>query len=114
MRPIQIILVLLSVAFVFFYSSRIKTRSLGRLVLLGTAAVAIVLVLRPDWSSDLANLLGVGRGADLVNYLGLMGLGFVCLQLYSKVRELEGMLTGLIRTDAIAHARIPTDTSSDE
>ena len=34
-----------------------------------TCGVGIALVIRPDWSSEAARLLGVGRGADLVLYV---------------------------------------------
>ena len=57
-------------------------------------------------------MVGVGRGADLVLYLGLLALAFVCLLLYSKIRELEVALTDLARSIAIAEARKPIDEAS--
>jgi hypothetical protein len=64
-------------------------------------------VMVPDLSAEIARLVGVGRGVDLVLYLGILGLSFVCLLLYSKIRELEATLTDLVRSIAIVEASHP-------
>ena len=79
-----------------------------RAIALLIGILGIVLVAQPEWSTVASQALGVGRGADLITYLGLVGLSFVCLLLYSKMRFLEAHLTSLIRTAAIAGAHSPT------
>ena len=53
------------------------------------------MIIVPEWTTLLARSLGVGRGADLMNYLGWIGIAFVCIGLYSKLRVLESHLTEL-------------------
>jgi hypothetical protein len=108
MRPIQLILILLLGALIWLYVSRLRSRLTHRLALLGVSAVGVVLILRPDWANEGANLLGVGRGADLLIYLGLMIFGFLWLQSFVRVRALEQQLTRLARAIAIAQAVPPS------
>jgi len=62
---------------------------------------AIVFVVWPDLTQNLAKFLGVGRGADLVFYISILIFWFVVLKLYSRVRSLEQKLTETIRKNAI-------------
>lgn len=76
-----------------------RWRSFARCLIWLAALVAIA---RPEAASQLAHLLGIGRGADLVIYLfavfGTAGL----LSVYARCRCLEKQLTVLIRRDAIS------------
>ena len=62
---------------------------------------AVVFVVWPDLTQNLAKFLGVGRGADLVFYISILIFWFVVLKLYSRVRSLEQKLTETIRKNAI-------------
>lgn len=110
MRPIQFLLILLLIMAVVAYFNRLRSRLLDRIIVLLLGLVGIVMAVMPDWTTSLAQLVGVGRGADLLMYLGLVGFAFLYLLLYSKLRDLESSLTDLARAIAIEQACIPTKT----
>lgn len=73
-----------------------------RRVLGGLVALAgVVAVLWPDAITWLANLVGVGRGTDLVLYLLVVVFGFVSASLYARVRDLDRQVTVLVRELAV-------------
>lgn len=111
MRPVQFILMLLVVGMLALYFSRLRSGVLDRVVVLVFGIMGIVMVAVPDMTTRAANLVGVGRGSDLFIYLALLGLGFTCLLLYSKVRDLDASLTELSRTIAIGSAHEPHRTA---
>src|SRR4051812_39375611 len=104
MKPIQLILIFILVALVT-YARRLRTQLIDRAVIALVLMGGIVFVLFPDFANDVANAVGVGRGADLFAYLGLLGSAFAVLVLYTKMRQLEEQLTRLVRRQAIAEAR---------
>lgn len=114
MRPIQFILILLLVMVVVTYFRRLRSRLLDRVIAVLFGLVGVVMAVMPDWTNTLAQLVGVGRGADLLTYLGLVGLIFLCLLLYSKLRDLESSLTDLVRAIAIEQAYTPTIADDEE
>jgi len=107
MTPIQFLLILFSVLIVLLYFQRLRSRLLDRLVFFLLAVIAVVMVGRPDWANAAAHFLGVGRGADLVTYLGISGLAFLWLGLYTRQREMDVCLTELARRMAILQAEPP-------
>ena len=107
MRPIQFILIPLLALIVITYLTRFRSRLLDRLIVLSLGTFGIIMILVPDLANSLAHLVGVGRGADLVLYVGLVGLGFLCLILYSKLRFIDAQLVKLARTEAIDNAVAP-------
>lgn len=107
MRPIQLLLVLFAVLVVALYFRRLRSRLLDRFIFIFIATLAIVMVVQPEWATASAQFLGVGRGADLVTYLGMSSLAFLWLRLYVRQREMEAKLTDLIRQLAIKHAGSP-------
>lgn len=62
---------------------------------------AAVTILRPGVTSELARLLGIGRGADLVMYFAILGGIMVTRYFYNRCRRLENTLTQLVRERAI-------------
>lgn len=107
MRPIQFILIPLLALMVIKYLGRFRSRLLDRLIVLSLGTFGIIMIMIPDLANSLAHLVGVGRGADLVLYVGLVGLGFMCLILYSKLRFIEAQLVKLARIEAIDQAVTP-------
>lgn len=78
----------------------------------GTAFLAAVVwfvaglaIWRPEITNDVAELLGIGRGADLLIY----GIAFAFLlssfYFYRKTRRLESDLTAVVRRLALDEAR---------
>ena len=69
-----------------------------------TCGVGIALVIRPDWSSEAARLLGVGRGADLVLYVWTAISILVLANIHFRLRAYHSMITLLTRELAILNA----------
>jgi len=66
---------------------------------------AAVAILWPGLVQDVADVLGIGRGADLVVYLfGLLFLG-VSFYFYSRFVRVQRQITQLVRHVAIQEAR---------
>lgn len=107
MKPIQPILLLFLAAGAVLYFVRLRKKTLDRIIVLLFILAGAALVAVPDLSSAIAQSVGVGRGADLVLYLGLLGLSFVCLLLYVRLRDMEASLSELVRSIALENARIP-------
>ena len=75
------------------------------LMRVGVWLAAMTAVSQPLLLQKLANLLGIGRGADVLLYLlvfAFFGSGFF---LYAKYIQLQRQLTQLVRVQAIATAR---------
>jgi hypothetical protein len=72
-------------------------------VVLGLAALAVVF---PESTNDVAHLVGVGRGADLITYLVEVGMLFVIVHYYTKFVELDGHITKLVRELAIVRSEL--------
>ena len=81
-----------------------RNRILG-LLTLSISTLGIYLVIFPEFSTKLANLLGVGRGADLLLYslflISILGL-FLS---FIKINQNSQLITMLVRANAIANAR---------
>ena len=107
MKPIQPILLILIVIIAIVYFSRLRRKTWDRLIVIFFILTGAVLIAVPDLSTAIAQLVGVGRGADLLLYLGIVGLSFVCLLLYAKLRQLETTLTELVRLVALQNAISP-------
>ncbi len=68
-----------------------------------TASAAAIL--RPNISRTIAKAIGIGRGADLVMYCGLLATAIGFFLLYLRFRQLEANITKLVRHMAIQEAR---------
>ena len=107
MTPIQLLLIVVVAVIAFLYFNRLRTRLWDRAIFFMLAVVGVTMVARPDWANAVANFVGVGRGADLLVYLGFSGLVFLWLGLYSRQREMDVRLTELARRLAILQAEKP-------
>jgi hypothetical protein len=107
MKPIQILLLAMLVVGLWIYLRFLRSRSRDRLVVACVAVVGAAFVAVPNWATQLAHALGVGRGVDLLIYVALLLVGFVVLAVYSQQRHLRQQVTLLAREIAIAHARQP-------
>ncbi len=106
MKPIQIVLVLLLLLISFVFLSRLRSSSRNRILIFILALTGILMVMMPDLTTTLAQILGVGRGADLITYFSLVGIFFILLLIYSKLRELDAAITSIVRTVAIDQAKL--------
>jgi hypothetical protein len=67
--------------------------------------LGIALVLWPSWAQRAADLLGIGRGADLVLYIWTMVSLLLLANLHFRMRAQSAMMTTLTRELAILEAR---------
>ena len=102
-RPGQIILLLAVVAFAI-YATRIRSSLTDRIIYIVLVAAGVPLVLYPDWSTAVANLVGIGRGVDLVIYLFMAYCLFFFASSASHFRKVERDLTLVVRALAIEQA----------
>jgi hypothetical protein len=93
---------------IFLRRNRLPFHIMTVFLLIAAAAVAIVF---PDITQDAANLVGVGRGADLVLYLSLVAVLFVLLHYYTKFVELQRQLTAMAREVAILRTEVERVTA---
>lgn len=75
-----------------------------------TASVAVIL--RPNITRTIAKAIGIGRGADLVMYCGLLAAAIGFFILYLRFRQLETSIAKLVRHMAIQEAK-QTEKSPD-
>ena len=105
--PVQVLLLIgAALLLVAFLRGRNTMRfQAGKKLLLGLFAVVFaVAVVFPDTLTAIANLLGVGRGADLLLYALVVAFFFVSLNTYLKFKDLELRNTRLARRVAIMEA----------
>lgn len=61
----------------------------------------MLVVVFPDFLGYLANLVGVGRGVDVLIYLGIVALFYLIYTSYTKIENLEREITKIVREIAI-------------
>lgn len=80
--------------------------ALRRLTVLVALLAGAVVILSPGWLTAVANLVGVGRGTDLLLYLAiLVGILYVISD-YKKTVVLNRTQTELARAVTLAEARL--------
>ncbi len=82
-------------------ASHLAVRRLVAVLILALGVTGIVF---PDLVTELANLIGVGRGADLVLYALVIAFLFSTLGLYQRLSRLEDKYVTLSRQIAIDKA----------
>lgn len=74
--------------------------------------VAALAVLFPSWVSNLAEIVGIGRGTDLLLYGFIVVFLGVSFSLRRRTKILEAAITELARAVAIDNPRYPSSTES--
>jgi hypothetical protein len=64
---------------------------------------AAVVILLPSVTTRIAEIVGVGRGVDLVVYASVAGLFFLVFKLFIQHERLERKLTDLVRREALGN-----------
>jgi len=111
MTTFQIVLV--SVFGALFFASlvgsarrlRVSKERYGWSILWG---IGMILAVKPDITTDAANVLGIGRGADLVFYCGIVVMLVGFLMVYARMRRLRRDVTLLVRHIAVLEAELGT------
>lgn len=110
MNLIQILLILVAVAFLVVYLGYFRSVLRDRLIAFGIFASVVFAVLFPDLTTTVANAVGVGRGTDLILYLLVVGSVFAVVMLATRLISIENTLTELVRQLAISNAERPEKT----
>jgi small membrane protein len=76
------------------------------------AAVGLYFVWAPSQATQLAEIVGIGRGVDLFIYVWVVISGLILLNLHLKLRAQMELITVLARELAIAQARSQPSTGS--
>jgi len=108
---VQLLLVLGIVGIVawLFVKRGAKQLAVRRLLIIAFAVFAVLTVLFPGMLSRVANLVGVGRGADLLLYATvLVLLGFLALQ-EARTKNAEKRTTYLARRLSLDEAEQPAE-----
>ncbi len=112
MRLIQIALVFGSIVLLVCYSVFLRSRLRDRALALLLFLTAIVAILFPGLTTDVANALEVGRGTDLLIYIFVLGAAFGFIALNARIMRLEDHITKLVRELALSRAGKPGEDGS--
>jgi len=73
---------------------------------LGVILLGVLAVLFPDGVTEVAELVGVGRGADLVLYALCVTFLFVTISLYLRLGQMHDRLVEMARQHALLEAEV--------
>ncbi|QRG08426.1 DUF2304 domain-containing protein [Xanthobacter dioxanivorans] len=93
---------------VYALSQRARSRALSA-AMTALSVGGMVLVLFPELSSSLAEMLGVGRGTDLVFYCFILFVLTAIFHIHLRMRELSDTSTILARKIALMSAEVPPE-----
>jgi len=95
------------VSVLFYHLAHARRRSWINLVAVIASVCGIFFVWNPQLSNDLAEVLGIGRGADMVFYLAIPISAAFFLGIHVRLQDQQDMITELVRNLAITDARRP-------
>jgi hypothetical protein len=110
----MIIQILLTLGLVVLIPYAYAQRATSRLIPVAMTTIGVVglyFVWLPDHANDLAHLVGVGRGADLVLYCWILISLIVALNLHIVARSNLRLITELARYIALSEPRTPRGMS---
>ena len=61
----------------------------------------LIFTVRPEWSTAIAQYVGVGRGADFLFYMSHLVLFFIAFVYYLRFKSMEMRFTKLVRQLAL-------------
>lgn len=83
---------------------RLRSTLLDVVLILLFVGAGLFFVLFPDTTTEIAQWVGVSRGADLLFYSAILFLFFLILKLYSRLRKIEQKFTELVRNKSLEEA----------
>jgi hypothetical protein len=104
----QLILSVLLAAILLYAWTEYRRSPAVALLAVAVAAAGLYFVWLPSHSTRLAELVGIGRGVDLILYIWVCISLIVLLNLHLKLRTQTELITTLARKIALADARAPS------
>lgn len=101
------VLIIVTVVLFLLYTFRLRTVLRDRVIFVLIVAAGIGLAVHPDFSTRVANAVGIGRGADLLLYVFLLFSLFQNVHLAARLKTLDAQITRIVRHAAIAGAERP-------
>lgn len=111
MFVIQIILLIFFLFAFVKVVGRFKAGEIGKMSALGWClfwVAAMLVVILPNSTAQVAKLVGIGRGADLVVYLALAALFFIMFRMMVKIERFGKEITALTRKISLQEKDKPT------
>lgn len=107
------ILMVIALLCVAFYAYRVMAQgNMMALLLLLISLAAIFFVFFPEETIVIANMLGVGRGTDLLLYFCFIAGNILILLIHVKFRHQSIMITELARALALSQPKRPANDSA--
>ncbi len=85
------------------YVIALRTALTDRIIYFLLAVIGAILVINPEFSTRIANRIGIGRGTDLLLYLFIVTALFYSVGVTAEMKRLRRQLTTVIREIAIAN-----------
>lgn len=98
-------LIAVLLAFIFYLMLLPRVRYLRKGLVFALVATMLVFAIQPDWSTRVAELVGISRGVDLLFYLSHLMLLFIAFVYFLKFKQMEVRFTKLVRQLALERAR---------
>jgi hypothetical protein len=95
----------------FYFLVVTHNTALQRLFVSGLFSTGLVFIVWPELTTRLANLVGIGRGADFIFYLSTLFLLFVSFNFYLRFRKYDEKLTTIVRELALLKPVVKSDGS---
>lgn len=111
-KTILIIIVLGLLLYFVRNRNTMKLRASKKILFVVFVVCATVAIVNPTLTSDVAQSIGVGRGADLLLYGVVLAFSFVTLNIYLKFKDYDDKIAKLTRAVAIANATTRTTRST--
>lgn len=101
---IQIILILIIVFIVIRLIAKFRAREITSVGFFGWLTIwlaACGVIIWPDATVYVANVVGIGRGSDLVIYLAIIFLFYTIFRLTLRIEKMEKDLTKIVSLEAL-------------
>ena len=93
------------IGFSFYLLSLPSIGYLRKGVIFTFVAVMLTFAIQPDWSTDIAKIVGISRGVDLLFYVSHLTLFFIAFLYFLKLKKMELRVTKLVRQLALEPGR---------
>ena len=104
MEIIQIIAILFALFALSRAALRLKDKSINNVQFMFWGliwAAVIIIAFVPNITTSISKIFGIGRGMDLVVYIGIALLFYLMFRLYVKIDKIEGEITKVVRKTAL-------------